>query len=116
MLQKNCDEQLALTQNKARESIDRTKQEANELVERTKNEARIAIEELQAQLSQAKKQADKERIDKEHALEKAKANSLSHYIVNALRGRKGAADTSADIANADNDEHDNSDQKEDENK
>lgn len=116
VLQKNCDEQLALTQNKARESIDRTRQEANELVERTKNEARTAIEELQAQLSQAKKQADKERIDKEHALEKAKANSLSHYIVNALRGRKAAAEISADIANADNDEHDNSDQKEDENK
>lgn len=116
VLQKNCDEQCALTQNKARESIDRTRQEANELVERTKNEARTAIEELQAQLSQAKKQADKERIDKEHALEKAKANSLSHYIVSALRGRKAAADTSADIANADNDEHDNSDQKEDENK
>lgn len=116
VLQKNCDDQLALTQNKARESIDRTRQEANELVERTKNEARTAIEELQAQLSQAKKQADKERIDKEHALEKAKANSLSHYIVNALRGRKAAADISADIANADNDEHDKSDQKEDENK
>lgn len=116
VLQKNCDEQLALTQNKARESIDRTRQEANELVERTKNEARTAIEELQAQLSQAKKQADKERIDKEYALEKAKANSLSHYIVSALRGRKAAADTSADIANADNDEHDNSEQKEDENK
>ena len=116
VLQKNCDEQLALTQNKARESIDRTRQEANELVERTKNEARTAIEELQAQLSQAKKQADKERIDKEHALEKAKANSLSHYIVNALRGRKAAADTSTDIVNADNDEHDKSDQKEDENK
>lgn len=116
VLQKNCDEQLALAQNKARESIDQTRQEANELVERTKNEARTAIEELQAQLSQAKKQADKERIDKEHALEKAKANSLSHYIVNALRGRKAAADTSADIANADNDEHDDSDQKEDENK
>lgn len=116
VLQKNCDEQCALTQNKARESIDLTRQEANELVERTKNEARTAIEELQAQLSQAKKQADKERIDKEHALEKAKANSLSHYIVSALRGRKGAADTSADIANADNDEHDDSDQKEDENK
>lgn len=116
VLQKNCDEQCALTQNKARESIDRTNQEANDLVERTKNEARTAIEELQAQLSQAKKQADKERIDKEHALEKAKANSLSHYIVNALRGRKVAADTSTDIVNADNDEHDKSDQKEDENK
>ena len=116
VLQKNCDEQCALTQNKARESIDRTRQEANDLVERTKNEARTAIEELQAQLSQAKKQADKERIDKEHALEKAKANSLSHYIVNALRGRKAAADTSTDIVNADNDEHDKSDQKEDENK
>lgn len=116
VLQKNCDEQCALTQNKARESIDRTNQEANDLVERTKNEARTAIEELQAQLSQVKKQADKERIDKEHALEKAKANSLSHYIVNALRGRKAAADTSTDILNADNDEHDKSDQKEDENK
>ena len=116
VLQKNCDEQCALTQNKARESIDRTNQEANDLVERTKNEARTAIEELQAQLSQAKKQADNERIDKEHALEKAKANSLSHYIVNALRGRKAAADTSTDIVNADNDEHDKSDQKEDENK
>lgn len=116
VLQKNCDEQCALTQNKARESIDRTNQEANDLVERTKNEARTAIEELQAQLSQAKKQADKERIDKEHALEKAKANSLSHYIVNALRGRKAAADTSTDIVNAENDEHDKSDQKEDENK
>ena len=64
----------------------------------------------------AGEQAEKDRIDKEKALEKAKANSLSHYIVNALRGRKAAADTSTDIVNAENDEHDKSDQKEDENK
>ena len=40
------------------------------------------------------------------------ARRLSEY----RRGRKAAADTSTDIVNADNDEHDKSDQKEDENK
>lgn len=125
-LQKNCDEQLALTQKEAQESIDRTrqeaqesidrtKQEANELVERTQNEARTTIEELQTQLAQAKKQAEQDRADKERALEKAKANSLSHYIVNALRNRKGASDTLND-ANASADEQNKTDQKEDENK
>lgn len=108
--------QLESAKEEAEQTVEAAQRQANDLVERTKNEARTAIEELQAQLSQAKKQADKERIDKEHALEKAKANSLSHYIVNALRGRKAAADTSTDIVNADNDEHDKSDQKEDENK
>ena len=115
-LQKNCDEQLALTQKEAQESVDRTRQEANELVERTQNEARTTIEELQTQLTQAKKQADKERADKERALEKAKANSLSHYIVNALRNRKGASDISTDTMNISVDEQDKTDQKEDENK
>lgn len=108
--------QLESAKEEAEQTVEAAQRQANDLVERTKNEARTAIEELQAQLSQAKKQADKERIDKEHALEKAKANSLSHYIVNALRGRKVAADTSTDIVNADNDEHDKTDQKEDENK
>lgn len=125
-LQKNCDEQLALTQKEAQESIDRTrqeaqesiertKQEANELVERTQNEARTTIEELQTQLAQAKKQAEQDRLDKEKALEKAKANSLSHYIVNALRNRKNTSDVPND-ANASADEQDKTDQKEDENK
>ena len=114
-LQKKCDEQLALTQKEAQESIDRTKQEANELVERTQNEARTTIEELQTQLAQAKKQAEQDRLDKEKALEKAKANSLSHYIVNALRNRKSTSDVPND-ANASADEQNKTDQKEDENK
>ena len=89
---------------------------ASEHIENIETESAKKIEELQAKLKQALEQAEKDRIDKEKALEKAKANSLSHYIVNALRGRKAAADTSTDIVNAENDEHDKSDQKEDENK
>ena len=108
--------QIEQTDKEAKDAIERTNKEASERIENIETESAKKIEELQAKLKQALEQAEKDRIDKEKALEKAKANSLSHYIVNALRGRKVAADTSTDIVNADNDEHDKSDQKEDENK
>lgn len=108
--------QIEQTDREAKDAIERTNKEASERIENIETESAKKIEELQAKLKQALEQAEKDRIDKEKALEKAKANSLSHYIVNALRGRKAAADTSTDIVNADNDEHDKSDQKEDENK
>lgn len=108
--------QIESIQSQSNDAIDRTNKEASEHIENIETESAKKIEELQSKLKQALEQAEKDRIDKEKALEKAKANSLSHYIVNALRGRKAAADTSTDIVNADNDEHDKSDQKEDENK
>lgn len=108
--------QIEQTDKEAKDAIEQTNKEASERIENIETESAKKIEELQAKLKQALEQAEKDRIDKEKALEKAKANSLSHYIVNALRGRKVAADTSTDIVNADNDEHDKSDQKEDENK
>lgn len=108
--------QIESIQSQSNDAIDRTNKEASEHIENIETESAKKIEELQSKLKQALEQAEKDRIDKEKALEKAKANSLSHYIVNALRGRKAAVDTSTDIVNADNDEHDKSDQKEDENK
>lgn len=108
--------QIEQTDKEAKDAIERTNKEASEHIENIETESAKKIEELQSKLKQALEQAEKDRIDKEKALEKAKANSLSHYIVNALRGRKAAVDTSTDIVNADNDEHDKSDQKEDENK
>ena len=108
--------QIEQTDKEAKDAIERTNKEASERIKNIETESAKKIEELQAKLKQALEQAEKDRIDKEKALEKAKANSLSHYIVNALRGRKAAADTSTDIVNADNDENDKSDQKEDENK
>lgn len=108
--------QIEQTDKEAKDAIERTNKEASEHIENIETESAKKIEELQSKLKQALEQAEKDRIDKEKALEKAKANSLSHYIVNALRGRKAAADTSTDIVNAENDEHDKSDQKEDENK
>ena len=108
--------QIEQTDKEAKDAIERTNKEASEHIENIETESAKKIEELQSKLKQALEQAEKDRIDKEKALEKAKANSLSHYIVNALRGRKAAADTSTDIVNADNDENDKSDQKEDENK
>lgn len=108
--------QIEQTDKEAKEAIERTNKEASEHIENIETESAKKIEELQSKLKQALEQAEKDRIDKEKALEKAKANSLSHYIVNALRGRKAAADTSTDIVNAENDERDKSDQKEDENK
>lgn len=115
-IQSQSKEQIESIQSQSNDAIDRTNKEASERIENIETESAKKIEELQAKLKQALEQAEKDRIDKEKALEKAKANSLSHYIVNALRGRKAAADTSTDIVNADNDEHDKSDQKEDENK
>ncbi len=115
-IQSQSKEQIESIQSQSNDAIDRTNKEASEHIENIETESAKKIEELQAKLKQALEQAEKDRIDKEKALEKAKANSLSHYIVNALRGRKAAADTSTDIVNADNDEHDKSDQKEDENK
>lgn len=108
--------QIEQTDKEAKDAIERTNKEASERIKNIETESAKKIEELQAKLKQALEQAEKDRIDKEKALEKAKANSLSHYIVNALRGRKAAADTSTDIVNAENDERDKSDQKEDENK
>lgn len=108
--------QIEQTDKEAKDAIERTNKEASEHIENIETESAKKIEELQSKLKQALEQAEKDRIDKEKALEKAKANSLSHYIVNALRGRKAAADTSTDIVNAENDERDKSDQKEDENK
>ena len=116
MIQSQSKEQIESIQSQSNDAIDRTNKEASEHIENIETESAKKIEELQAKLKQALEQAEKDRIDKEKALEKAKANSLSHYIVNALRGRKAAADTSTDIVNAENDEHDKSDQKEDENK
>lgn len=116
LIQSQSKEQIESIQSQSNDAIDRTNKEASEHIENIETESVKKIEELQAKLKQALEQAEKDRIDKEKALEKAKANSLSHYIVNALRGRKAAADTSTDIVNAENDEHDKSDQKEDENK
>ena len=115
-IQSQSKEQIESIQSQSNDAIDRTNKEASEHIENIETESAKKIEELQSKLKQALEQAEKDRIDKEKALEKAKANSLSHYIVNALRGRKAAADTSTDIVNADNDEHDKSDKKEDENK
>lgn len=115
-IQSQSKEQIESIQSQSNDAIDRTNKEASEHIENIETESVKKIEELQSKLKQALEQAEKDRIDKEKALEKAKANSLSHYIVNALRGRKAAADTSTDIVNAENDEHDKSDQKEDENK
>lgn len=116
LIQSQSKEQIESIQSQSNDAIDRTNKEASEHIENIETESAKKIEELQAKLKQALEQAEKDRIDKEKAFEKAKANSLSHYIVNALRGRKAAADTSTDIVNAENDEHDKSDQKEDENK
>lgn len=116
LIQSQSKEQIESIQSQSNDAIDRTNKEASEHIENIETESAKKIEELQAKLKQALEQAEKDRIDKEKALEKAKANSLSHYIVNALRGRKAAVDTSTDIVNAENDEHDKSDQKEDENK
>lgn len=115
-IQSQSKEQIESIQSQSNDAIDRTNKEASEHIENIETESAKKIEELQSKLKQALEQAEKDRIDKEKALEKAKANSLSHYIVNALRGRKAVADTSTDIVNAENDEHDKSDQKEDENK
>ena len=115
-IQSQSKEQIESIQSQSNDAIDRTNKEASEHIENIETESAKKIEELQSKLKQALEQAEKDRIDKEKALEKAKANSLSHYIVNALRGRKAAVDTSTDIVNADNDEHDKLDQKEDENK
>lgn len=115
-IQSQSKEQIESIQSQSNDAIDRTNKEASEHIENIETESAKKIEELQSKLKQALEQAEKDRIDNEKALEKAKANSLSHYIVNALRGRKAAADTSTDIVNADNDEHDKSDKKEDENK
>ena len=115
-IQSQSKEQIESIQSQSNDAIDRTNKEASEHIENIETESAKKIEELQSKLKQALEQAEKDRIDKEKALEKAKANSLSHYIVNARRGRKAVADTSTDIVNADNDEHDKSDQKEDENK
>ncbi len=99
----------------ASKTVASAKRAAEEQIEAIKSQNDKTIEELQAQLAQAKKQAEQDRTEKERALEKAKANTLSHYIVNALRNRKTASDTLSD-ADDSNAVQDKTNQKEDENK
>ena len=112
--------QIESIQSQSNDAIERTNKEASERIENIETESAKKIEELQARLKQALEQAEKDRADKEKALEKAKANSLSHYIVNALRGRKNASDvstddTSNDVSDGVRDQN-KTDQKEDDNK
>ena len=107
--------QIEQTDREAKDAIERTNKETSERIENIETESARKIEELQLKLKQALDQAEKDRADKEKALEKAKANSLSHYIVNALRGRKNTTDESTDEGDRD-DEQNKTDQKEDDNK
>ena len=91
-IQSQSKEQIESIQSQSNDAIDRTNKEASEHIENIETESAKKIEELQSKLKQALEQAEKDR------------------------GRKAAVDTSTDIVNADNDEHDKLDQKEDENK
>lgn len=112
---KAASETVASAKRAADEQIETIKSQSTKQIEEIKSQNDEKIAALQTQLEQAKKQADKERADKERALEKAKANTLSHYIVNALRSRKNASDEPTDATDT-RDEQEKIDQKEDENK
>ena len=66
--------------------MDAAQKKAAKDVERIKRQSAQSMEELQKQLETL-------RREKEKALAKAQANTLSHYIVNALQDRRKRKNT-----------------------
>ena len=101
--QKIAEEKIAEAQRKAAEEIEEEQREAAEKIAEVKEEMKAAKKATQKEIESIKKVTEKQvkaaQKAKEKAEDKAEANSLSHYIVQALQERKERKNTKNDGEN-----------------
>ena len=73
---------------KAKEEKEKKKKAASEAIEKAEAEVKQIRQEAEKAAEEAKKQLEAVQKEKDKALAKAEANSLSHYLVNALKERR----------------------------
>lgn len=91
-VQKNAEEAVLKAQKEAEEAVRRAQKEAEETVKQVKQEAEKEVETAKKKQLQAEK-------EKEKAVAKSEANSLSRYILNALQERKERKNSKEDDNN-----------------
>lgn len=91
---RECDEWKARSEKahqeakKAKEEKEKKQKAASEAIEKAEAEVKQIRQEAEKAAEEAKKQLEAVQKEKDKALAKAEANSLSHYLVNALQERK----------------------------
>lgn len=73
---------------KAKEEKEKKQKAASEAIEKAEAEVKQIQKEAQKAAEEARKQLEAVQKEKDKALAKAEANSLSHYLVNALKERR----------------------------
>lgn len=73
---------------KAKEEKEKKQKAASEAIEKAEAEVKQIRQEAEKAAEEAKKQLEAVQKEKDKALAKAEANSLSHYLVNALKERR----------------------------
>ena len=91
-VQRNAEEAILKAQEEAEEAVRRAQKEAEETVKQVKQEAEKEVETAKKKQLQAEK-------EKEKAVAKSEANSLSRYILNALQERKERKNSKEDDNN-----------------
>ena len=79
--QKKADQAVKEAQLEAKKKVEAAQKKAQKDVDRVKKQSAESLEQVKQQLEEAKKEREK-------AIAKAQANTLSHYIVNALQDRR----------------------------
>ena len=101
--QRNAEEAVLKAQKEAEEAVKTAKREAEEAVRRAKKEAEETVkqvkQEAEKEVETAKKKQLQAEKEKEKAVAKSEANSLSRYILNALQERKERKNSKEDDNN-----------------
>ena len=102
-VQKNAEEAVLKAQKEAEEAVKTAKREAEEAVRRAQKEAEETVkqvkQEAEKEVETAKKKQLQAEKEKEKAVAKSEANSLSRYILNALQERKERKNSKEDDNN-----------------
>ena len=102
-VQKNAEEAVLKAQKEAEEAVKTAKREAEEAVRKAQKEAEETVkqvkQEAEKEVETAKKKQLQAEKEKEKAVAKSEANSLSRYILNALQERKERKNSKEDDNN-----------------
>ena len=101
--QRNAEEAVLKAQKEAEEAVKTARREAEEAVRRAQKEAEETVkqvkQEAEKEVETAKKKQLQAEKEKEKAVAKSEANSLSRYILNALQERKERKNSKEDDNN-----------------
>lgn len=101
---KNAKKEKEKKQKTAEETISRIKKEAEETAARTRKESKSAIaavqRDAQTAIEEARRKQEEAEKAMQKALEKARAATLSHFIVNTLKERRERKNTKGDGENS----------------